>query len=71
VRLCRGDGSGALREAVATKTDIAELRHEIQHAIRDMTIRVVGCLSMKAGRLAAEKASWFGSGFTVASNVTV
>ncbi|MBV8453363.1 MAG: hypothetical protein JOZ29_14000 [Deltaproteobacteria bacterium] len=34
----------ALRESVATKSDIAELRHEIQLAVRDMTIRVGGML---------------------------
>jgi hypothetical protein len=34
----------ALRESVATKSDIAELRHEIQLAVRDMTIRVGGMM---------------------------
>jgi hypothetical protein len=34
----------ALRESVATRTDIAELRHQIQLAVRDMTIRVGGML---------------------------
>jgi len=31
-----------LRESIATKSDIAELRHEIQLAVRDMTILVGG-----------------------------
>ena len=34
----------ALRESVATKSDIAELRHEVQLVVRDMTIRVGGML---------------------------
>jgi hypothetical protein len=34
----------ALLESVATKSDITELRHEIQLAVRDMTIRVGGML---------------------------
>ena len=29
----------ALRDAVATKSDIAEVKHVIQLAVRDMTIR--------------------------------
>jgi hypothetical protein len=29
----------ALRESVATKTDITEVKHAIERAVRDMTIR--------------------------------
>jgi tetrahydromethanopterin S-methyltransferase subunit F len=35
-----GSRSIPSKESVATKRDIAELRHEIQLAVRDLTLRV-------------------------------
>ena len=43
----------ALRESVATRRDIAELKHEIQLAVRDMTIRTGGMLVLLFTALAA------------------
>ena len=43
----------ALRESVATKIDVAELRHEIQLAVRDIKIWMGGMLVVLFGALVA------------------
>lgn len=49
----------ALRDTVATKRDLnelrTELRHEIQLAVRDMTIRTGGMMILLFGALASIK----------------
>jgi len=45
----------ALREAVATKTDVARLEQKIEVAVRDMTIRTGGMLVALFAGLAAIK----------------
>ena len=54
----------ALRESVATKSDIAELRHEIQLAVRDMTIRVGGMLMVGCSWCCSRHWLRCGSSFT-------
>jgi hypothetical protein len=45
----------ALRESVATKRDIAEVKHEIALAVRDMTIRTGAMLIALFAALASIK----------------
>jgi len=45
----------ALRESVATKSDIAELKHTIELAVRDMTIRTGLIAAAVVGILATIK----------------
>jgi hypothetical protein len=45
----------ALRESVATKSDIVGVKHEIQLAVRDVTIRIGGMLVVATGILIAIK----------------
>jgi hypothetical protein len=45
----------ALREAVATKSDIARLDSKIDLAVRDLTIRIGGLIAAGVGVLATIK----------------
>lgn len=45
----------ALRESVATRTDIAILENKIELAVRDMTIRTGGMLIVLFGAIASIK----------------
>jgi hypothetical protein len=45
----------ALRESVATKNDVETLRHDLQLAVRDLTIRTGGIAIVLFGALASIK----------------
>jgi hypothetical protein len=45
----------ALRESVATKSDVETVRHDLQLAVRDMTIRPGAMLVVLAGFLVSIK----------------
>ena len=45
----------ALRESVATKNDVVTLRHDLQLAVRDLTIRTGGIAIVLFGALASIK----------------
>jgi len=45
----------ALRESVATKSDITKLEHKIELAVRDITVRIGAMIGAGIGILAALK----------------